>query len=342
MDVSLLAFFSELALFALKTFLILAAILVLVVLIFQVSGRGRSHQEIEIEKLNSRFRAFRRHLQSHLLAKRAFKTLLKDEKKLAKKDGESKASRIFVLDFHGDIRASDVASLREETTAILSIAKAGDEVVVRLESGGGLVTAYGLAAAQLIRFKEHGVKLTVSVDKIAASGGYMMACVADKILAGPFAVVGSIGVVAQVPNFHKLLERNHIEYREVTAGEFKRTVSVFGEITEAGMRKFKEQIEDTHALFKEFVSTHRPKVNIDHVATGEYWYGRRALENGLVDELITSDEYIFKAFEVADVYRIQYHIRKKWMDRLSDSAAKSLQTAFFKLWGDLDQTRFGS
>lgn len=334
-------FLSELGLFTAKLILIAGAVLILIAFAMQSSNRGRQRAQLEIEKLNRRFRSYRRQLQGHVLNKKEFKSLLKGEKK-ARKSEEQKPSRLFVVDFDGDIRASGVESLREEVTAILSVAKPGDEVVVRLDSGGGLVTHYGLAASQLMRFKSHQVRLTVCVDKIAASGGYMMACVADRILAAPFAVVGSIGVVAQVPNIHKLLRRHDIDYREITAGEYKRTISVFGEITEPGMEKFKSQIEETHVLFKTFVNSHRPALKIEQVATGEHWYGTQAVDLGLVDEIRTSDDYLFDRYESADIYRVQYHGKKRWADRLSDSLTRTTHGLLRRVWSDLDRSRFNS
>jgi serine protease SohB len=338
-------FLYEFGLFAVKSILIfglvVGALIAIILMIAQASGGRKDRPQIEIEKLNERFKSIRQVLQSHLLGKKQFKTFAKQEKKQDKKETEPKPERLFVLDFMGDIQATAVHSLREEISALISIAKPGDEVVLRLESGGGLVTSYGLAASQLARLKPHGIKLTISVDKIAASGGYMMACVADRILAAPFAVLGSIGVVAQVPNFHRLLKRADIDYREITAGEFKRTVSIFGEITEPGLEKFKHQIEETHTLFKSFVSQHRPKVDIAKVATGEHWYGTQALDLGLVDELITSDDYLMQRFEGTDVYNLKFHGKKKWRERLSEAASTSLYSVIVKIWRDIDQSRYG-
>jgi len=226
-----------------------------------------------------------------------------------------------VLDFQGDLRAAAVASLREEVTAVLNVARPGeDEVLLRLESAGGLVHSYGLAAAQLLRLRERGVRLTVVVDKVAASGGYMMACVAERIVAAPFAVVGSIGVIAQLPNFHRLLKKHDVDYEQFMAGEFKRTVTLFGENTEQGRRKFQEEIDDAHALFKDFVKTHRPQVLLEQVATGEHWYGARALECRLVDELCTSDAVLLAARAEADVYEVSYGVRKPLLARVLEQA----------------------
>ena len=239
------------------------------------------------------------------LAKKA-KKALKD--KARSKDGH-KDKRVFVLDFDGDLKASGVKHLREEISTLISAANKGDEVVVRLESGGGLVHGYGLAAAQLVRLKESGLTLTVCVDKIAASGGYMMACVADNILAAPFAVIGSIGVVSQLPNFHKWLKNHDIDYEMFTAGDYKRTVTVFGENDDEDRAKYKEELEQTHTLFKHFVNTYRPKLELDKVANGDHWYGEDALHLNLVDELKTSDAYLLELMENHEVYAL--HSRQK-------------------------------
>lgn len=337
-------FLLALALFLAKAVVIVIAFAAILILIIQAvsSGRRRTKGGIEIEKLNERYRSFRHQMQSHLLGKKDFKQLAKTEKKTAKSEKAApRETRLFVLDFEGDIRAAATTDLREEITAILSVAKPGDEVVVKLESGGGLVTSYGLAASQLARLRQAGVKLTICVDKIAASGGYMMACVADQILAAPFAILGSIGVIAQVPNFNKVLKKHDIDYREVTAGEFKRTVTVFGEITDHGLQKFRSQIEETHDLFKTFVKQNRPKLDIARVATGEYWYGTQALELGLVDAIRTSDDYLVSHYENADVYKITHHGKRRLADRVSESLTKALYAVASRVWTDLDQTKFG-
>ena len=221
-----------------------------------------------------------------------------------------------MLNFHGDIRASAVASLREEITAILTVASADDEVFLRLESGGGVVHGYGLAASQLMRLREKNIPLTVSVDKVAASGGYMMACVGNRIIAAPFSIIGSIGVIAQVPNFHKVLEKHDVEFDQFTAGEFKRTVTMFGENTDEAKSKFREEIEDIHVLFKDFIVQHRPDVDIVKVSTGESWPGTRALERELVDELKTSDDYLLENSQHADIYEINYVSKKSLLERI--------------------------
>jgi serine protease SohB len=221
--------------------------------------------------------------------------------------------------------ATGVASLREEINAITAVARPEDEVVVRLESPGGAVPHYGLAAAQLARLREKKVKLTVCVDRVAASGGYMMACVADHIVAAPFAIVGSIGVVAQVPNLNRLLKKHDVDFEEMTAGEYKRTVSLFGEITEKGRQKFGEQLEETHTLFKDFVKMQRPSLDIAAVATGEYWLAKRGLELGLVDQLSTSDDYLLSRVGDAHLYQVRFRPEESWRRRIGNASAEILE-----------------
>ena len=246
------------------------------------------------------------------------KALAKKAKQKLKEKGKSKQKekRVFVLDFDGDIKASAVKHLREEISAIISTANKGDEVVLRLESGGGMVHGYGLAAAQLVRLKEAGLTLTVCVDKIAASGGYMMACVADKILAAPFAVVGSIGVVSQMPNFNKWLKKHDIDYEMFTAGEYKRTVTMFGENDDEDRAKYKEELEQTHELFKHFVTTYRPQLDLSKVANGDHWYGEDALKLNLVDELSTSDAYLLKQMEDYQAYALMSRQKPTFAEKL--------------------------
>ena len=285
--------------------------------------------QIRVRHLNRELDQMRDGVQEAVLPaaqrKKARKERKREEK--ARQKAEKKAPaprpqrpRVFVLDFDGDIRASAVGNLRREINAVLRVAGRDDEVVVRLESPGGLVHGYGLAASQLRRIRDNGSRLTVCVDKVAASGGYMMACIAERILSAPFAVVGSIGVVAQIPNFHRLLKRNDIDVEVVTAGEYKRTLTLFGENTEKGRQKFQEEIEDTHNLFKDFVREHRRSLDLDRVATGEHWFGTRARELGLVDEIMTSDEYLLGRCEEADVYEVSWHVKQKLAERLGFSA----------------------
>lgn len=310
-------------------------------------------EHLEVTRLNDRYQEEREALEASLVDpalrkeyEKGRKAELKRERKLkkrsAKKSEPSAPSSdappgpgrrcVYVLDFEGDLRASRVEALRREISAVLAVAKERDEVVVRLESPGGVVHGYGLAASQLDRIRKKGFTLTICVDKVAASGGYMMACVADRILSAPFAIIGSIGVVAQVPNFHRLLKKHDVDYELFTAGEFKRTVTVFGENTEKGRQKFLEDLEDTHELFKQFVAEHRPGVDLAEVATGEIWFGRRALERRLVDEITTSDEYLAHCASEAELLLVSLKQRKSWRDKLSTGAEAALERVLLRLW----------
>ena len=284
-------------------------------------ARGQGAEHLEVEPLNERYRRLRDAVAAEVLDADALKRERKqrereDKQRRRANKTETARRRIFVLDFDGDLQASAVTELREEITAVLQLLRKEDEVLVRLESEGGLVHGYGLAASQLKRLRDRGFPLTVAIDKVAASGGYLMACVADRILAAPFAIVGSIGVVAQLPNLHRLLQKHEIDVELHTAGEYKRTLTVFGENTEAARAKFRAELDDTHALFKQFVQEHRPQVPIDQTATGEHWFGTRSLALKLVDELCTSDDYLLQRADHADLYAVRFKRRKPLSERL--------------------------
>ncbi len=276
-------------------------------------------------------------------AKQALKLKAKGKKK-DKDNKDNKDAQVFVLDFDGDMKASAVQHLREEISTLISTANKGDEVIIRLESPGGVVHGYGLAAAQLVRLKDAGLTLTICVDKVAASGGYMMACVADKIIAAPFAVIGSIGVVSQLPNFHKWLKNHDVDYEMFTAGDYKRTVTVFGENDAADRAKYQEELEQTHELFKHFVSTYRPALDVAKIATGEHWYGEDALKLKLIDSLQTSDSYILERMEAQQVYALHSRQKPSFAEKLGFAAAAeaTLNLAIDKLPDALMRFDFNS
>jgi serine protease SohB len=322
-------FLIDYGIFAAK-FLTVSIVFVLAIGALVVLLVGRAHggndDHIDVKNLNDKYTSMTLAIKNAMLPAKAFKQEIKREKKnhkerdKGKSDDESK-SRVFVCRFDGDIRASAVPSLQEEVTAILSVASKNDEVVAIITSPGGVIHGYGLAASQLQRIRDREIPLTAAVDKVAASGGYMMACVADKIIAAPFAIVGSIGVVAQMPNFNRLLKKHDIDYEEITAGEFKRTLTMFGENTDADRTRFKAELEDAHELFKEFVKDNRPRVDLATIATGEYWYGKRALEHDLIDELCTSDDYLFNRAQTHDIFEIQYIRKRTALEKIMGGAA---------------------
>jgi serine protease SohB len=287
---------------------------------------GGSGGHLQVTALNDRLRDMRRSLDHALMSDAQFKKLVKQDRKADKQRGQSdgERQRVYVIGFDGDVAASAVDRLRHEITAVLTIAKPIDEVVVKIESAGGLVHGYGLAASELARVRTRGISLTAAVDKIAASGGYLMASVANRIVAAPFALVGSIGVIAQLPNLNRLLKKHDVDWEVLTAGQYKRTLTIFGENTEQGRQKLREEIEDVHALFQEFVGENRPVVDLGAIATGEAWYGRRALAHKLVDELATSEDYLVRACDRADVYEVKWVEPKKPLERLLST---------FQMWG---------
>lgn len=323
-------FLAQYGLFVAKTMTFVIASLILLAGIVAIISKGKSkHKEqLEIINLNERFDAIRDVLNETMLPKKDYKKFIQEQKKLkkAQAQAEVKRKRIFVIDFDGDIKASAVYSLREEITGILTIATPHDEVVLRLESPGGMVPHYGLAASQLQRLKEKNIRLTVLIDKVAASGGYLMACVADRILAAPFAIIGSIGVVVEIPNFHRFLKKHDIDFELLTAGEHKRTVTLFGENTEQGRQKFREELTAVHQQFKDFILSHRSHVNLPEVATGEHWLARNALALNLIDDLMTSDDYLLAASNDADIYQLSYLKKKSLGEKLSGAFGSLVNT----------------
>ena len=335
-------FISEYGLFLLKTITLVGAIVVVIGLIASASMRNKqdSEGELVVKRLNDDLDDYKEALEDAILSKEELKAQhkqrqkedkakAKEEKKRIKSEqpSEEEKKRVFVLDFNGDVKASEVDLLRHEITAVLTEATKDDEIVLRLESPGGMVHTYGLAASQLQRIRDKGIPLTICVDEVAASGGYMMACLGDKIIAAPFALIGSIGVLAQVPNFNRLLKKHDVDYELFTAGKYKRTVTMLGENTEEGREKFRSDLEETHALFRSHVGKFRPQLDVEAVATGEVWYGQQAVDNKLIDEVGTSDDYLVKACDAADVYSIRFEYKKTLQEKLGVGVQAAIEKA---------------
>jgi len=327
---------SEYGFFLAKIATVVIAIAVIAVLIVNLTQRKRQRGELRITRLSEQYTEMQEEMSVALLDAHQQKLWHKAQKKKYKLDAkaakqkakleqrpEAAKPRVYVLDFKGSMDAHEVTSLREEITAVLAVARPEDQVVLRLESPGGVVHGYGLASSQLQRLRDKKIPLTVAVDKVAASGGYMMACVADRIVAAPFSIIGSIGVVAQIPNFNRFLKNKDIDVELHTAGQYKRTLTLLGENTEEGRQKFREDLNDTHQLFKSFVQQMRPSLDIEQVATGEHWYGTQALDKGLVDQVGTSDDLLLGLMEGRELVGVRYTRRKKLMDRFTNSAAES-------------------
>jgi serine protease SohB len=331
-----LDFLFEYGLFFAKAVTLVAVVLVILANLASFSAKNRSNNkgELKVTHLNDNIKKVNRSLEESILTepeKKRVKKQRKIENKELKKSKSSK-NRVFLIDFKGDLKASAAASLREEVTAILGQARKDDEVVVRLESSGGMVHGYGFASSQLNRIKKKNIYLTVCVDKVAASGGYMMACVANKILCAPFSFIGSIGVVAQLPNFNRLLKKHDVDIELHTAGSHKRTLTMFGENTQEDREKFTDDLDNTHRLFKNFVSEHRPNIDINSIATGEVWLGTEAITKGLVDELLTSDEYLLDKTSHSQVYKVAYLTHKTLSEKIGFAAEMSINKLLKRWW----------
>jgi len=370
-----LEYLVDLGVFLIRVVILTAAIVLTVSAIMAAATRAKRHMSrgtVVVTHLNRELEQMQNTLRKAVLDRFSFKLNQKLEKKRRKAEAQeqkraasTKAStnvdtsvqqsdeqtpaadkdrkkRLYVINFKGDMAATQVESLRQEISTVLSMAEPCDEVLLRLESPGGMVNAYGLASSQLLRIRDREIPLTICVDKMAASGGYMMACMANRLIAAPFAMLGSIGVVLQVPNFHKVLQKNDIDYEMITAGEFKRTLTLFGENTQKARSKVKDEVEEIHGLFKAWVSQYRPVVDIDQVSTGEVWFGAQALDNQLADEIGTSDDYIMQACESADVYEVRYEIRKNLGDRIGKSAQTALDRTVLSWAQRLRESRYFS
>jgi serine protease SohB len=317
-------FMFEFGLFFLKALTVVLAIVAVVIAIASATKGDGSQHGLKIEKLNDKYREMADKLRHTVMSKGEWKAYAKQQKKERKQEekaGNESAKRVYVLNFKGDIRATAVETMREEVTAVVSVATQQDEVVVCLENAGGVVHDHGLGASQLERIRRAGIPLTVIVDKVAASGGYLMASVANKIVAAPFAIVGSIGVLAQLPNFNRFLEERGIDYEQVTAGKYKRTLTMFGKNTEADREKTREDLEQIHTIFKGAVAEYRPELDMDEVATGEYWHGVQAKELGLVDEIGSSDDYLVQLADATEIFAVSYKGREGFMQKLQGAFA---------------------
>ena len=322
----MLEIFLEYGLFLLKVITILISVVVLISFI-AASKKSSSSEGLEIENLNDKYKGLSDSLNKAVMEKNEWKKKQKTQKANAKKNKKRKIRKpkAYILDFIGDIKASAVPSLREEVTAILDIAKRNDQIVLRLDNHGGVVHEHGLAASQLARIRQKKIYLTVVVDKVAASGGYLMASVANKIYAAPFAILGSIGVIAQLPNFNRLLDNYGVDFEQITAGQYKRNVTMFGKNTDEDREKLKDQLEEIHELFKSSVNEYRPQLDLEKVATGEHWYGTKALELGLIDEIKTSDELLIEMSKKYDIFSVKLKIKKPLKKRLMSNIDSLLE-----------------
>jgi len=352
-----LEYLIDLAMFLIRIAILAAAVIAIMSAAVAAGVRAKRQQNkgsVVVTHLNREIEQMRNTLRRAVLDRFALRLLHKQEKRKRKQesqqqkkqaggaDEKERRKRLFVINFKGDMAASQVESLRQEVTTVLSLAESQDEVMLRLESPGGMVHGYGLASSQLLRIRERDIPLTICVDKVAASGGYMMACLGNRIVAAPFAILGSIGVLMQLPNFHRVLQKHDIDYEMITAGEYKRTLTLFGENTDKGRDKAREDVEEIHTLFKQWVGQYRPVLDMDAVATGETWFGQQAQEKRLIDAIGTSDDYIVQACDTADVYEVRYEIRRNIGDRFSKMAQSTLDATVMSWLQRLRESRYFS
>ena len=336
-------FLTDYGIFLLKVITIALAITIPILIIIGSSkSKTPNKGSLVVKNLSKKYENMGSTIRSSLLNPKELKKYNKEVQKKNKKDQKkpSKDDAVYVLNFNGDIQASEVSKLKHEINAILLSDTKCKEVVIKVESGGGSAYAYGLCAAELKRLVDNKIKLTVCIDKVAASGGYLMSCVASKIIAAPWAIVGSIGVIAQLPNFHRLLKKNSIDFEMHTAGEFKRTLTTLGENTEDGRKKFKSELEDLHLIFKDFVKEQRPQVDTKVVATGEVWQGDKAIEVGLIDELGTSDDYLVGLSKKLKLYEIEYVEKKNLSERFAFSTQLLIEKSILKIYDIVNRDRF--
>ena len=325
---------------------IITVLLVILIPILMISSSTKHRKETDkgriiVKNLSDKLEEIGVTLKSAEMDPKAYKSFLKERNKKKKKEIKGKSKEIvYVLDFKGDIQASAVGKLKQEINAIIASQVKCKEVVINVESGGGSAYAYGLCAAELKRLVDNKIKLTVCIDKIAASGGYLMSCVATKIVAAPWAIVGSIGVIAQLPNFHRLLKKLDIDIEMHTAGKFKRTLTTLGENTKQGREKFISELEDLHVVFKDFVKENRSKIQVAKVATGEVWQGDKAKKLGLIDEIGTSDDYLLKLASKFKLLEIQYFEKKPFTARIGSAAEVIVEKGVYKILDIFNKDRF--
>lgn len=326
-------FLMNYGLFLAKTITWVVGFLAVFIICFGTIAKAKLSQVncIKFKPLSTRFFKIRNEYAEAVYDKKTLKAYSKAEKNRLKAKKSHILPRIFYITFDGDIRASQTQALSQQINAIIAIASENDKVVLKLTSGGGLVANYGLAASQLLRLRQKNIHLTVCIDSVAASGGYLMAAVANEIVAAPFAIIGSIGVLAQLPNFHRLLKQHNIDFEQVSAGEFKRTLTMFGENTEKSRLKLQSELEDIHTQFKDFIKQYRPDLNLSQTATGEYWLAEKALTMNLVDRLNSSQDELFDKYTSHDIFEVSYLTKKRLPEALTDSLSNIAVSVYEKL-----------
>lgn len=238
-----------------------------------------------------------------------------------------------LLSFNGDINATEVIEFGRAVSMIVQMKDLVSEVYIIINSGGGVVNGYGLLASEIERLHYSEIETYALIDQVAASGGYMAACVANHVVAAPFAYIGSIGVVSEMPNFNQILSDNGINIEQHTAGKSKRTVTPLGKITDEDRNEFKKKLERIHRSFINHVSHYRNINDADEnknsiIFSGDYWIAEETveLELGLVDEISTSQEFLLDKMKEYNIIEITFQENKTKKSKLS--LLNSLTTLF--------------
>jgi protease-4 len=195
---------------------------------------------------------------------------------------------IAVIDVKGDILSSEKVVKEIEKYDEDSSVRA---IVLRVNSPGG-----GIAQSQEIykAVKEADKEIIASLGSVAASGGYYISCGADRIIANPGTITGSIGVITTFPKYHQLLKKIGVEWEVIKSGEHKDIGSPYRDMTVEEKRLFQDVIDDLFDQFVEVVSVERdiPKEEVLKLADGRIFSGNQAHELGLVDEIGTFSDAI--------------------------------------------------
>lgn len=326
-------FLADYGLFLLQTLTVVVAVVLVIAVSSKISGGDEAKGAIKVTDLSRKIAEQKKYVGA--IVEGALNsdqpTILERLKNRLKKKSPKKSTAesthrklAVVLEFKGDMKASQVNGLREEVSAILLMDPIPDLVVLKLTSPGGLVHTYGLASSQLARLRDAGVESVACVDTVAASGGYMMAVCVDRIVAAPFAVLGSIGVVAQIPNIYRFLKNRDVDVELHTAGANKRTLTLLGENTPEGRKKFKQDLEQTHDLFKAWIAERRPELDLEAVADGSIFYGTDALTKGLCDQIATSDDVLMTLNQDHHLIALKWHEKKSLAARLGREASAAI------------------
>lgn len=236
-------------------------------------------------------------------------------------------SKVGLVDITGEILSSDSFVRQIETFKESSSIRA---LLVRVNSPGGAVAPSQEIYEAIKSVRESGKPVVISMNSVAASGGYYLALGGTRIMANPGTITGSIGVIIQYPQVKPLMDKVGIEVVTVKSGKFKDVGSPFRQQTSEDLSYLQNVINDTYDQFVETVSIER-KLNLDSakaLAEGKIYTGRQAMKNGLIDTLGTFEDAILLAGKLAGISEKPEIVRKrkqeKFLDRLIGTDSESV------------------